>query len=213
MSNVTSQSGPSISVVVPLYNEQDNVEALLARLMPVLQQLDLAYEVVAVDDGSTDATAECIENLGRDSPALRLVRLSRNFGHQAALFAGLEHARGKAIVAMDGDLQHPPELIRTLVSRWQEGYEVVQAVRRAPADESALKRAGSRGFYSLLSRVAKIQVTPGAADFRLLSREALNAFLICRERCRFNRGLVQWIGFRAIEVPYEAERRRAGRSK
>jgi polyisoprenyl-phosphate glycosyltransferase len=205
--------GPTLSIVIPLFNEQENLDALAARLIPALDALNTDYEVIFVDDGSRDATAAGVERLAEHNPRLRLVRLARNFGHQAALLAGMDHAAGQAVITMDGDLQHPPELIAALVARWREGFDVVQTIRRETADAGALKRASSRGFYRLLSSVSRISVTPGAADFRLMSRPAVDAFLACRERCRFNRGLVQWIGFAYAEVPYAAEARHAGRSK
>jgi dolichol-phosphate mannosyltransferase len=204
---------PLLSIVIPVCNEHDNLEYLLERLRTAMPSPTPPYEVVFVDDGSTDQTAALGARLAASDDRVRLVRLSRNFGHQAALFAGLEQARGDAVVTMDGDLQHPPELIPVLIERWQAGYEVVQAIRREPADASPLKRVGSRGFYRVLSTLAQVKVTPGAADFRLMSRAAVEAFLRCRERCRFNRGLVQWIGFSYTEIPYDAEPRRAGRSK
>lgn len=206
-------SQPQLTLVVPILNEGVNLEPLLARTLPALRQTSLRFEILFVDDGSTDDTAQKITTLAADHPEIRLRRLSRNFGHQAALVAGLECARGEAVITMDGDLQHPPELIPDLVARWRTGLQVVQAIRREPADASAVKRTASRGFYRLLSAVSRHKVTPGAADFRLMSREACAAFLSCRERCRFNRGLVQWIGFPYCEVPYDAALRHAGRSK
>jgi glycosyltransferase involved in cell wall biosynthesis len=190
---------PTISLVVPVYNEAPNVDPLLERLLPVLRGLGEPFECIFVDDGSRDETAQRLATWSSREPVIRVVRLSRNFGHQAALVAGLEHARGQAVITMDGDLQHPPELIPQLVERWRAGFDVVQTVRSDPAEASLAKRAGSRGFYRLLSLVARIQVTPGAADFRLMSREAVQAFLACRERVRFNRGRVQWIGFTQCE--------------
>jgi len=213
MPAVPSNSVPVLSVVVPVYNERDNLGPLLDRLRPVLASLGQPYEIVFVDDGSSDGTADLVQQLSVAEPCLRLVRLSRNFGHQAALFAGLEHARGAAVVTMDGDLQHPPELIPQVVERWRAGHEVVQTIRREPADTSPLKRTGSRWFYRILSALTRLNVTPGAADFRLMDRVAVAAFLACGERRRFNRGLVQWIGFAYAEVPYDAEPRHAGRSK
>jgi dolichol-phosphate mannosyltransferase len=204
---------PTLSVVVPVFNEMENVSALLDRLLPALAAVGLTFEVLFVDDGSRDQTAAVIERTASVNSAVRLLRLSRNFGHQAALVAGMEHARGQAVVSMDGDLQHPPELIATLIEHWRAGADVVQTVRRETADAGVFKRATSRGFYRLLSAVSRIRVTAGAADFRLLSREALTAFLSCRERRRFNRGLVQWIGFPYVEVPYDAAPRHAGRTK
>jgi len=204
---------PVLSVVVPLYNEAGNVHVLLTRLGTVLRDLKLPAEVLIVDDGSSDDTARRVADFAATDFQLRLLQLSRNFGHQAAVVAGLAHARGAASVTMDGDLQHPPELLPRLVERWQAGFEVVQAVRRTPADRSRLKRAGSRVFYRALSWLTRLEVTPGAADFRLLDREAVEAFLACPERRRLNRGLVRWIGFRYTTVPYEAAPRLAGRSK
>jgi len=205
--------GPLLSVVVPVFNEADNLEPLLARLVPVLGSLRGRFEILFVDDGSTDDSPARLARLAADQPNLRALRLSRNFGHQAALVAGLEHARGDAVITIDGDLQHPPELIAELAERWHAGSQVVQAVRREPVDTSILKRVGSRGLYRLLSWVSRLRVTPGASDYRLMTREAVDAFLACPERCRFNRGLVQWIGFDYAEVPYQAEPRHAGRSK
>ena len=205
--------GPLLSVVVPVFDEAENLEPLLARLLPVLDSLPGRFEIMFVDDGSTDDTPVRLARLAVEQSNLRVLRLSRNFGHQAALAAGMERARGDAVITIDGDLQHPPELIAELVERWRAGFQVVQAVRREPVDTSALKRASSRGFYRLLSWVSRLRVTPGAADYRLMTREAVDAFLACPERCRFNRGLVQWIGFDYAEVPYQAAPRRAGRSK
>jgi dolichol-phosphate mannosyltransferase len=213
MAESSSDRAPTLSVVVPVYNESANLDALLARLRPALASVAEPYEIVFVDDGSRDDTAARVARAAQDDPQIRLVPLSRNFGHQAALVAGLEHARGDAIITLDGDLQHPPELIQQLVAAWRGGAEIVQAVRREPADDSPIKRAGSRWFYRLLSALTRLEVTPGAADFRLMTREAASAFLACRERRRCNRALVHWIGFSYREVPYDAEPRFAGRSK
>lgn len=205
--------GAALSAVVPVFNERANIDALLARLLPILEGLFTEFEIIFVDDGSSDGSADVIAERAAADPRVRILRLSRNFGHQAALLAGLSHARGDAVVTLDGDLQHPPELIPELVARWRAGAEVVQAIRRQPADASGAKRICSRGFYRLLSAVSHLRLTPGAADFRLMSREAVDAFVACQERCRFNRGLVQWIGFEATEVKYDAEERHAGESK
>jgi len=202
-----------VSVVVPVFNEAGNIEPLVSRLLAVLAKLGTPYEILFVNDGSTDDTGSRIAAAARQQPQIRCIELSRNFGQQAALVAGMAHAHGAAVITMDGDLQHPPELIPALVERWRMGAEVVQAVRRQPADESRLKRLGSHLFYRLLSSLSRYRVTAGASDFRLMSREAVDAFLSCPERCRFNRGLVQWIGFRCCEVLYDAAPRHRGRSK
>ncbi|MBP7744687.1 MAG: glycosyltransferase family 2 protein [Phycisphaerae bacterium] len=203
----------TLSLVVPVLDERENIVPLVERIRAVLAELALSYEIIFVGNGSLDDTAGHVQRLARDDPRVRLVHLSRNFGHQPALVAGLEHARGAAVITMDGDLQHPPEVIPALVQQWRAGYEVVQTIRRAPADASVLKRAGSRWFYRLLSALTHLRVTPGAADFRLMSRPAVDAFLSCRERCRCNRALVQWIGFAYTEVPYDAAPRLAGETK
>lgn len=210
---VDNPNAPMLSVVVPAFNEQDNVEPLLQHLLPVLESLTPDFEILFVDDGSRDQTADRVSAAGRRDARIRLLRFSRNFGHQAALLAGIEHSRGAAVVMMDGDLQHPPEVVKQLFAHWRDGGEVVQAIRRVPADDSSLKRATSGAFYHILSRLSRTKVTPGASDFRLMCREAVDAFLQCRERCRFNRGLVQWIGFDYREVVYDAAPRHAGRSK
>lgn len=204
---------PWCSVVVPVFNEAENVAPLADRLSAVLDGLGEPCEIIFVDDGSRDETAARVQRLTQRMPAVRLVRLSRNFGHQAALVAGMTAARGDVVITMDGDLQHPPELIPEMIARRRDGADVVQTIRRQPMDRSRLKRMTSGLFYRLLSRIASVRVTPGAADFRLMSREALDAFLACSERNRFNRGLVQWIGFEYRELPYDAARRGAGESK
>jgi polyisoprenyl-phosphate glycosyltransferase len=206
-------AAPAVSVVVPVLNEADNVALLVQRLRPVLAALGESYEVIFVGNGSLDDTAGHVQRLACDDPAVRLLRLSRNFGHQAAVVAGLEHARGAAVITMDGDLQHPPEVLPALIRQWRAGYEIVQAVRRQSVDASALKRCGSRWFYLALSALTRLSVTPGAADFRLMSRAAVDAFLSCRERCRCNRALVQWIGFSYSEILYDAAPRHAGETK
>lgn len=213
MSGAAAKPTPTLSVVVPVFNEQDNVAPLLQRLTSALARGDETWEILFVDDGSTDDTAAHIRALAVDARHVRLLRLTRNFGHQAALVAGLAHARGRAVVTMDGDLQHPPELLPGLLGRWRAGYEIVQTIRREPADANRLKRAGSRWFYRVLSLLTHYSVRSGATDFRLMNREAVAAFLACGERCRFNRGLVQWIGFRYTEVEYDAGPRVAGQSK
>lgn len=210
---------PQVSLVVPVLDEAENVPELARRIADALAPLDLEYELLFVDDGSTDGTDAAIQKLQAhhaqhpQGARVRFLSLSRNFGHQAALFAGLEHAAGDAVITLDGDLQHPPEMLPAFIQQWRAGFEIVQGVRTATADAGALKRASSRGFYQTLSRLAHIRVQPGAADFRLMTRPAVNAFLACRERVRFNRGLVQWIGFRSCDVPYDAPPRFAGRTK
>ncbi|MDX2197955.1 MAG: glycosyltransferase family 2 protein [Phycisphaerae bacterium] len=206
-------ASPQLSIVVPAFNELPNLGPLVERITAALDPLATAYEIIIVDDGSRDSTPALIADLRAEHPPLQCIRLARNFGHQAALFAGLEYSRGLAVVTLDADLQHPPELIPELVERWRAGFDVVQAVRTATQGESVAKNWTSAAFYRLLSTVTQIRLVPGSADFRLMSRPAVDALLQCRERVRFHRGLVQWIGFSVAEVPYEAASRFAGRTK
>jgi glycosyltransferase involved in cell wall biosynthesis len=207
------QLGPDLSVVLPACNEADNVPVVVARLRPILASTQRSWEIIFVDDGSRDATADQVQSVAAAEPRVRLLQLSRNFGHQAALMAGLEHAGGAAVITMDADLQHPPELIPDLLRQWDAGYEVVQTIRTESADAPVLKRTGSRWFYRVLGALTPVGLTPGAADFRLMARPAVQALLACRERRRCNRALVHWIGFRYTEVPYAAASRHAGRTK
>ena len=201
-----------ISVVAPVYNEVATVRELHRRLTDALAALG-PYEIVLVDDGSTDGTWEALRELARTDRHLRLLRLSRNFGHQIALSAGLDHARGDAVVSLDGDLQDPPEVIPELVARWRDGSDVVFAVRRQRDGETWFKRATASAFYKFINRVSSVDIPEQAGDFRLLSRRALDALLAMPERARYLRGMSSWIGFRQSEVPYTRDARRAGETK
>lgn len=204
---------PELSVVVPFYNEQAVVEAFHRRLTAAVRESVKDYELVFVDDGSTDSTPSLLARLCTADPHLTVIRLSRNFGHQAALVAGLDHARGAAVVMMDGDLQHPPELIPELVRRWREGHDIVYTVRREDPASGLWKRVTRRIFYALFRWVSRVNLEAGAADFRLLDAKVVAALRRFHERFVFFRGLVGWIGFRAVGVPYAAEARAAGRPK
>ena len=203
---------PLISVVVPVYNEEGTVDALHRRLTSVLAPLG-RYEVVLVDDGSSDGTWPAVRDLARMDPHLRSIRLSRNFGHQIALSAGLDHARGDAVVSMDGDLQDPPEVIPELVERWRAGADVVFAIRQRREGETWFKLATASAFYKLINRVSSVEIPEQAGDFRLLSRRALDALLAMPERARFLRGMSSWIGFEQASVPYARDARYAGETK
>lgn len=201
-----------LSVVVPLFNESATVEELHRRLTAALAPLG-DYEVVLVDDGSHDGTWAMLRSLAAEDRHLRLVRLSRNFGHQAALSAGIDTARGDAIVLIDGDLQDPPELIPTLVAKWQEGFDVVYAVRSSRAGEARLRLAAISLFYRLLAVVTSTEIPRDVGDFRLLSRRAADTLRRMPERARFLRGMTGWIGFRQTGVEYARDARFAGESK
>jgi dolichol-phosphate mannosyltransferase len=200
-----------LSIVVPVFNEEQNIEPFMTRLVRVLSPLGHEYEVIFVDDGSSDGSADRIASFHTAHPEIRLLSLSRNFGQQVAITAGMEHARGDAVVVMDADLQHPPELIPQLVEKWREGYEVVQTVRTYQPG-SLFKRGTSRLFYRLLNWFSATKVLPGAADYRLLDRRALDALLKMPERHRFVRGMAAWIGFKQASVSFQADARHSGRT-
>jgi dolichol-phosphate mannosyltransferase len=204
---------PVISVVIPVCNEEASLPHLFMRLRAVLDSLGDSWEIIVVDDGSTDATYDVAVDLNALDARVKLVRLSRNFGHQTALSAGLDLARGNAVVTMDGDLQHPPELIPLFLERWREGYEIVYGVMEERQGETVFKRTSARAFYRFLTWLADIDVPPGAGDFRLIDRRALDAFGEMRETNRYLRGMFSWLGFRQIGVPYVSTARRSGRSK
>jgi dolichol-phosphate mannosyltransferase len=201
-----------LSVVIPVYNEEETLPELHRRLSAALAVED-DWEIVLVDDGSTDRSWAILRGLADVDPRLRLVRLSRNFGHQAALTAGLDAARGDAVVILDADLQDPPELIPTLVAHWREGYDVVYAIREHREGENPLRNLAIRVFYRLLRRMSGVEIPADAGDFRLLSRRVVEALAAMPERARFLRGMTSWVGFRQVGVPYRREPRYAGTSK
>ena len=200
-----------VSVVAPVYNEEGVIEQFHARVGDALGHLE--FELVIVDDGSTDATPHILEAIADVDPRLRVVSLSRNFGHQTALTAGLDHAGGDVVVMLDADLQDPPELIVTMLERWAAGCDVVYAVRDTRAGESRFKLTTARWFYSLFDRLAQIDLGQNAGDFRLLDRHALDGLLAMRERHRFLRGMTVWVGYTQAAVPYARDARYAGRTK
>jgi len=202
-----------LSVVVPAYNEEACLPELHRRLSAVLERTGIEHEILFVDDGSADGTYTMLKELAQRDAHVRALRLSRNFGHQAALAAGLVHARGRAVVTMDADLQHPPEVIPELVAKWKEGNEVVYTVRRGTAGSTLSKDASASLYYRLVNLLSPIPIVPGAADFRLLDRKAVDALNAMPEKARFYRGLVPWIGFRQAQVTFEAPERFSGETK
>lgn len=204
---------PRYSVVIPVHDEADVLPALYERLRAVLDGLDGDWELVLVDDGSRDGSYALMVELHAADPRVRVLRFSRNFGHQIALTAGLDKARGDAVITMDGDLQHPPETIPELVARWREGNEIVYGVMTEATGESWFKRTTSRWFYRLLRRLTDVEMPAAAGDFRLVDRSALEAFTALRETNRYIRGMFSWIGYRQAGVPYVCAPRPGGRSK
>jgi len=205
--------GGLLSVVVPCFNEQDVLPRTHARLRGALTDLSLDHELIYVDDGSRDRTVEVLRELQRDDPRIRVVRLSRNFGHQLAVTAGVDHARGDAVVLIDADLQDPPEVIREMVERWREGYHVAYGVRVAREGETPFKRWTAAVFYRLLQRFSDVTIPLDTGDFRLMDRVVVDALREMGEQDRFIRGMISWIGFRQVAVPYTREARLAGESK
>ena len=203
----------TLTVVLPVFNEEALLPELHRRLLAAIGPLGIPYELLYVDDGSSDRSLEVVTAIARADPRVGVLALSRNFGHQMALTAGLDHARGEAVVLMDSDLQDPPELIPELVARWRDGLDVVFAQRRARPGESAFKRATAYAFYRFMRTLASVDIPADTGDFRLLSRPAADALRALRERQRFLRGLVAWLGFRQGRVLYDRLPRTSGESK
>jgi dolichol-phosphate mannosyltransferase len=200
-----------LSVVAPVYNEEATIEQFYARVCSALE--GVRFEMVLVDDGSTDGSDVELQKLAGNDPRVRVVQLSRNFGHQTALTAGLDHARGDAVVMLDADLQDPPELIPRMLDHWRAGCDVIYAVREQREGESRFKLATARWFYSLFDRLAQVELQHNSGDFRMLDRRALDALLSMRERNRFLRGMTVWVGYRQAAVPYVRDPRYAGKTK
>ena len=197
--------------MAPVYNEEELVERFVRRACAAVA--DYTFELVLVNDGSSDATPELLDRMAAEDPRVRVIHLSRNFGHQAALTAGLEHAVGDVVAMIDADLQDPPELIPTMVARWEAGADVVYAVRKQREGETAFKLASASWFYKLFDKLAQVDLEPNSGDFRLLDRRALDALLTMTERSRFLRGMTVWVGFTQTAVPYERDARHAGETK
>jgi len=203
---------PELSIVVPCRNEAATVETLFARLLPVLDGLRLPYEVVCVNDGSDDSTLPALLTWANRMPTITVIDLSRAFGKEAALTAGLEHARGQAVIPMDADLQDPPELIPDMVAAWRAGAEIVLARRINRDSDSTLKRFTAKWFYRMHNAISHTQIPENVGDFRIINRQALNAILQLRERHRFMKGLFAWVGFRQVEIGYVRPTRSAGQT-
>lgn len=208
-----SPAPPMLSVVVPVFDEAEVLPRLHRRLSAVLDALPLSAEIVLVDDGSGDDSATVIRRLATADPRITLIELSRNFGKEAAMSAGLDHARGEAVVVIDADLQDPPELIADMVQGWRQGYDVVTARRTVRHGETWFKRWSSAAYYRLLRRAARVPIPVDVGDYRLMSRRVVEAVQRLPERNRYMKGLFAWVGFSQLELPYVRDARHAGHSK
>jgi dolichol-phosphate mannosyltransferase len=208
----TGAAAPQISVVIPAYNEQENIPLLYERLVAALEGLGESFEIVVVNDGSRDRTLAILHELAARDQRFVAVDLARNFGHQIAISAGMAQARGQAVIIMDADLQDPPEVLGQFIARWREGFEVVYAIREK-RKEGLLKRAAYSGFYRLLKRVAQIDIPLDAGDFCIMDRKVVDLLVRMPERNRFVRGIRSWVGFRQVGLAYERQARHAGRPK
>jgi polyisoprenyl-phosphate glycosyltransferase len=206
-------SRPEYSFIVPVYNEQETLMALSERLSSVLEQLDGSAEVIFVDDGSEDDSFERMIEISLRDPRFKVLQLSRNFGHQTAITAGLDFAAGNAVIVMDADLQDPPEVVLTMAQRWREGFDIVYAVRKERLGENRFKRYTAARFYRLLRRLTDVEIPVDVGDFRLVDRKALEAYKTMRENDRFVRGMFSWVGFKQTGVPYDRGERFAGETK
>jgi polyisoprenyl-phosphate glycosyltransferase len=203
---------PEISIVIPVYNEVENIAVLYNRLVSVLEEAAVDFEIVFVDDGSKDESVKCLNELGASDKRVIIVELARNFGHQVAITAGLDFARGRAVIVMDADLQDPPEVLPKFIEKWREGHDVVYAIREH-RKEGWLKRTSYKVFYRLMRRVSNIEIPLDAGDFCVMDRRVVDLLKTMPERSRFVRGIRSWVGFSQVGLPFERHARHAGRSK
>jgi glycosyltransferase involved in cell wall biosynthesis len=208
-----TDSTPVLSLVVPMLNEAEMVPIIVARLTEVLSKIGETFEIIFVNDGSTDDTATLLDDAHARDPRIKVLHLSRNFGKELALTAGFDHALGDAVVAIDADLQDPPELIEEFVRLWREGYDVVYGQRTERKTDTPVKRMTANWFYAVMRRLFRIDIPPSAGDFRLMDRQAVDALNRLRERNRFMKGLFAWVGYKQIAVPYSRPPRAAGTTK
>ncbi|MBY7735271.1 glycosyltransferase family 2 protein [Francisella philomiragia] len=201
------------SIIIPVKDESEGIDHLFNRLMPILEQLPTKYELVFINDGSNDNTLDLLLEKQKSIPEIAVVDLSRNFGKEAALFAGFANCKGDAAISIDADLQDPPELILEMVEHWLNGYEVVTAVRENRDTDTSTKKHTAGLFYTVMNKISETKLTPNAGDYRLLNRAAINAFLELKEKVRFNKGLLTWIGFKEKIVYHAREERVAGQTK
>ncbi|WIW71450.1 glycosyltransferase family 2 protein [Anaerosinus gibii] len=202
-----------ISIVVPVYNEEENIEHFYEEICKTMQPLGYDFELVFVDDGSKDSSILILDHLSQRDDRVKPLYLVRNFGHQIALTCGLDHAKGEAVITMDGDMQHPPTFIPILIEKWEDGYEVVQTVRKTTEGVSWFKNKTSALYYKLINKISKVKIQPGGSDFRLMDRRVVESFKLYKERARFIRGMIGAIGYKQIQLEFVAPKRFAGTSK
>lgn len=202
-----------ISVVVPVYNEEENIEHFYKSIVDVFDKLDYEFELDFVDDGSKDRSREILRDLENKDSRVQSIFLAKNSGHQLALTCGLDHADGAAVIMMDGDMQHPPELIPTLIAKWEEGYEVVHTIRKSTEGVSVFKKITSAYYYKILNTLSTVHIQEGGADFRLMDQKVVKAFRQYREHARFIRGMIGSMGFKQTYIEFVAPKRFAGVSK
>ncbi len=202
-----------ISLIIPMYNEEDNIETLFKRVIDTLEKLKLTYEIICVNDGSKDRTLEILINYHQTNQAIKVVNLSRNFGKDIALTAGIDCAHGNAVIPIDADLQDPPELIGEMIQKWQEGYDIVYATRESRQGETWFKRFTANIFYILLDKITKVHIPKNTGDFRLLDRQVVEAIKRLPERTRFMKGIFAWVGFKSTSIVFERQPRLQGNTK
>lgn len=202
-----------LSLVVPAFNEAEMVEIFCERTIPILSAIDERFEVIFVNDGSRDATGERVKTLHRKDPRIKMIELSRNFGKEIAMTAGLDLSSGDVVVVMDADLQDPPELIPEMLTKWREGYDTVYATRTVREGETFAKKSTAALFYRLLRRMTKIDIPANTGDFRLMSRRTVDALKMLREHHRFMKGVFAWVGFKQTQIYYHRQPRAAGATK
>lgn len=203
----------SVSIIIPCYNETGNIKVLYQRILESVNKLDVDYELIFIDDGSIDETFNIIKSLHKENSKAKLVSFSRNFGHQAAIIAGLDFCKGDCAIMMDADLQHPPELIPEMISLWKDGFEIVNTIRDETSSETFFKKLTSRGFYKLINMISKTKIEAGSADFRLLDRKVIESFKEIGEYSIFIRGMINWMGFNSTQIHYSSSERFSGASK
>ena len=201
-----------LSIVVPLYNEEANIDHLISRLISTLDKLKTTYEIVCINDGSKDNTFKLLVSHHERNSAIKVVNLSRNFGKEIALTAGIDYANGAALIPIDADLQDPPELIEQLVAKWREGYDVVYATRKSRSGESWLKRFTANSFYKTIGKMSPVSIPSNTGDFRLLDRKVVEALKKMPERTRFMKGLFAWVGYKQTSILFDREARFGGKT-